>query len=177
MAAPLVSLLSSAADRKLTWHSCRRPTRLLHRATRDTFSVAAFHANCDNRGPTLVLIETEQGNIFGGATLAPWSSVGDYVADPSAFLFTLVNPCGVPPTKLVRNGSGDELYCDAAYGPTFGSAPDLHLSDNCNGGNTLSSTNLDGNGSFLNPTGFGADLFDGAQTFVVAEYEVFLLQQ
>ena len=45
---------------------------LLYSAEADGWSAAKFHEHCDNKGPTLVLIESEHGCIFGGSTSQLW---------------------------------------------------------------------------------------------------------
>ena len=39
--------------------------RLLFRASRDGFAAATFHSKCDNKGPTITVVQSA-GNIFGG---------------------------------------------------------------------------------------------------------------
>ena len=48
------------------WH-------LLFRASRDGFTAQAFHAKCDNKGPTVTIVKSGN-NIFGGFTENPWNS-------------------------------------------------------------------------------------------------------
>ena len=47
--------------------------RLLFRASRDGFAASTFHFQCDNQGPTVVVVKSG-GNIFGGFTEKPWAS-------------------------------------------------------------------------------------------------------
>ena len=50
--------------------------------------VAAFHQNCDNVGPTLVLIRDCSGISYGGYTCVSWSSTSSYYQadrDPMRF--------------------------------------------------------------------------------------------
>ena len=47
--------------------------RLLFRASRDGFTASAFHSMCDNKGPTITVVESE-ANIFGGFTENAWES-------------------------------------------------------------------------------------------------------
>jgi len=60
------------------------------------------------------------------------STVGGYIADSTAFLFTLVNPNNTPlklpvlPTLVVYS-----TYQNPGYGPTFGGGQDLHIADSC----------------------------------------------
>ena len=45
---------------------------LLYSAEDDGWTAAKFHEHCNNEGPTLVLIESEHGCIFGGSTSQSW---------------------------------------------------------------------------------------------------------
>ena len=47
--------------------------KLLFRASRDGFTAHAFHTRCDNKGPTVTIVESEN-NIFGGFTENSWLS-------------------------------------------------------------------------------------------------------
>ena len=47
--------------------------RLLFRASRDGFAAKAFHSRCDNKGPTVVIVNSNQ-YIFGGFTEVSWTS-------------------------------------------------------------------------------------------------------
>ena len=51
----------------------RRRLRLLFRASRDGFLASTFHSKCDNKGPTVTIVQSEE-NIFGGFTEESWSS-------------------------------------------------------------------------------------------------------
>ena len=42
--------------------------RLLYQASRDGFAAAVFHSKCDNKGPTVTIV-----NIFGGFTEQSWA--------------------------------------------------------------------------------------------------------
>ena len=47
--------------------------RLLFRASRDGFSAETFHYKCDNKGPTVTIVQSGN-NIFGGFTEQSWKS-------------------------------------------------------------------------------------------------------
>ncbi len=49
---------------------------LLYRATRDGFGAGKFHDMCDDKGPTVCLIKSEKGMVFGGYLDKSWSGVG-----------------------------------------------------------------------------------------------------
>ena len=48
--------------------------QLIYSAELDGWDSLNFHKNCDGLSPTLVLMESQRGNIFGGYTTKPWSS-------------------------------------------------------------------------------------------------------
>jgi len=61
-----------------------------YRATRDGFCGSDFHSKCDNLNhPTIVIIKTTDGSIFGGFTTKNWDSENHYVTDSEAFIFSL----------------------------------------------------------------------------------------
>ena len=69
---------------------------LLYRASRDGFEADMFHELCDEKGPTLSIIEAENGYKFGGFTRLTWEgNPEEYVFykinDDSAFIFSLTN--------------------------------------------------------------------------------------
>jgi hypothetical protein len=66
---------------------------------RDGFDVKQFHSKCDNKGPTLVIVLSEFGHVFGGYTKISWTSKEQYVKDESAFVFIVRSQKGTPPTK------------------------------------------------------------------------------
>ena len=45
---------------------------LLYRGSENGFEAPLFHQKCDNKGSTLVLIKSENGNLFGGFTTKSW---------------------------------------------------------------------------------------------------------
>ena len=53
--------------------SSRRTWVLLYRASRDGSSAESFHSKCDNKGPTVTIVNSVN-NIFGGFTDMPWMS-------------------------------------------------------------------------------------------------------
>jgi len=140
-------------------------TTLLYKASRDGFGAAAFHQKCDASFPTLVIVRSTEGHLFGGYATATWSG-SQYRNDAGCFLFSLANPTGTR-VKIAANNNGHNMYCVQNYGPTFGGNHDLHISDNSNV-NTNSYTNL-GN-AFVGQTNF---LFVGNRTFQTTEIEVY----
>ncbi|KAL9951567.1 hypothetical protein ACROYT_G044251 [Oculina patagonica] len=145
---------------------------LLHRASRNGWAASTFHSNCDNKGATVTVVKS--GNyIFGGYTDQSWDSSGGVTKRaPDSFLFSLVNPSGLPPTKmpLVAGREGNAIYCNSSYGPTFGGGHDLRIPNSPNSNSCY--VNL--NNTYQCPTGQNnTTFFTGNQNFTISEMEVF----
>ncbi len=85
---------------------------------------------CDNISNTLVLVKTQFGKIIGGFTHYTWNAVhNSYVNDSgkNSFLFSFDLK-----KKFVPVGGSHLIYCNPAYGPTFGAGCDLFIGDKCN---------------------------------------------
>jgi len=102
---------------------------LLYRSSRDGSSNKAFHTNCDRKGPTIILIETDKGAVLGGYTNTSWNN--EYYergakAD-KAFLFALTGFDLVSPFKMKLKNPDDTVAIlhHSDYGPKFGQGPDL----------------------------------------------------
>ena len=90
---------------------------------------AAFHTACDQKGPTLVLIQCADGVSYGGYTSISWTSNNQWQADAKAFLFRISNFINSRTQqvseKFARNGNGQDVYGGSACGPAFGTGNDL----------------------------------------------------
>ena len=151
--------------------------KLLYRATRDGFAAADFHAKCDHQSRTLTIIKTTDGYIFGGYTAVAWESSGDPKVDPNAFLFTSVNSLSKPLLIPFKVGSTNTIYCNATYGPTFGSGHDIKIANSSNT-TTDSYSNLGCSFDFnlFSPgTTQARSFLAGSYLFQTSEIEVFQL--
>ena len=64
--------------------------KLIFRGSFHGFKGKNFHSCCDNKGPTLTLVKTEKGEIFGAFTDIPWQSHGEYKnGNCNTFIFSL----------------------------------------------------------------------------------------
>ena len=93
----------------------------------------------------------------------------------NSFLFSLVNPSGLSPTKMPLK-SGQErsaMFCDKDYGPTFGYGVyhDLYICNVPNSNNCYTYLN----NTYQCPSGQNADMLTGCQSFLVSEMEVYRL--
>jgi len=90
---------------------------------------AAFHTACDHKGPTLTLIQHQNGIGYGGYTSISWSPNGQWQTDTKAFLFQIANftkkKKKQASQKFARKGNGMDIYAQSSYGPTFGAGHDL----------------------------------------------------
>lgn len=89
---------------------------LLYDTSKDGDSVSTFHSRCDGEGPTVTIVETTLGVMFGGFTDQHWSSTTGWGTDTDAFVFRL------RPSKLKFKVSSSSyaIYKSASYGPQFG---------------------------------------------------------
>jgi hypothetical protein len=150
----------------LSWLG-ERQLKLIYKGTRDGFGAANFHQKCDNQGETLTVIRSKGSYIFGGYTPISWSSREAYASDKRTFIFTLINPHNIPPTKFA-NTNQNSIYDGSSYGPYFG--PDLIIANQCN---ASTSSNSSFPNFFADTTGKSYNIFTGSQSFQVEEIEVF----
>ena len=52
--------------------------RLIYRASEHEYTASSFHECCNDKGPTLIVIKSSEGWIFGGYTTQSWSGDGIY---------------------------------------------------------------------------------------------------
>ena len=89
----------------------------------------AFHTACDHKGPTLVLIQCQDGVSYGGYTSLSWGCKKGYQTDTRAFLFRIANFTSChekhASQKFARTGAGSDIFTASGHGPTFGAGHDL----------------------------------------------------
>ena len=87
---------------------------LLYRLSRDSHFYQIFHKYCDNKGPTLTLIEAVEGFITGGYTPLDWDSKTEWKEDKDTFIFSLTEN-----KKFIKQNSSYSIFCLDSYGPWF----------------------------------------------------------
>ena len=77
---PNTQLVDIQYDVKLReWLGNDYKWKLLYRASEHDYTAKSFHEYCDNvNGPTLIVIKSSEGWIFGGYTTQSWSGKGIY---------------------------------------------------------------------------------------------------
>ena len=140
---------------------------LLFRASKEGYRASNFHSKCDGKSNTVTLVETMTGRRFGGFTDIQWEqSSGSHKSGSNGFLFSLDN------NEIYYNKNNQyNIYCNSSYGPCFGAASDLCISDSCNSNNCS-----DGSGSNYYETNGKQYALAGSHNFLVRDYEVFQLE-
>ena len=77
---------------------------LLYRLSRDGEQFSTFHQLCDNKAPTLVLYEIDDGNKIGFYTPLLWDSNSQFKNDLETFMFSLTK------AKNIKNLQAVLLY-------------------------------------------------------------------
>ena len=88
---------------------------LLYKKSRDGSSTKDFHKHCDNKGETLILIETTEGRKFGGVAYDSWDTNGNWRKNANDFVFSLDLD-----KKYNYSGKGSTTLGDLNSGFTFG---------------------------------------------------------
>ena len=118
--------------------------RILYKASDNEYSAAKFHQLCDGKGPSITIIKSNFGNIFGGYTSKKWPSINakeNYVKDDKAFLFLIrsndtIQQSQCPQSFDIIDEDRNAITSCKGYGPLFGDWYDIKIDDECNlGGN------------------------------------------
>ena len=62
---------------------------LLFDTKRDRDYASTFHDKCDGQYPTLIIIKSNTGYIFGGYVTSPWDSNNSFKSAPNSFIFSI----------------------------------------------------------------------------------------
>ena len=151
----------------------RSSLNLLYRGTRDGFTANNFHQVCDNKGPTLVIVKSNHGKVFGGFTDVAWDSTETYKNTKNAFLFSVDRK---KKYDIKPGSENSATYSYTSYGPTFGGGHDIYICDNSNtAGNSYAyfpySYVCD---EQVEPT--GSSYLAGAYKFTATEIEVYSVE-
>jgi hypothetical protein len=136
---------------------------VLYVASTDGDASSKFHSACDGKGPTVVIIETSTGNVFGGYTDISWGSSASWKLSSKSFLFGL-RP--VMKQYMIKDAERTyAVYHNANRGPHFGRGNDIYISP----GATVNSNSYTKGRTY---TVHHHDLNGGAQNFRVKDYVV-----
>jgi len=136
-------------------------------ASKDGDSSGQFHSACDNKGPTVVIVKTKTGAVFGGYTDVNWGGSAAYVSSSTSFLFR-IRPAMTHHT-VKKEKVGNAVYRNSGYGPSFGGGHDFYIASGA-----LSNKNSYSNAghSYTFPFYPSYQLPDGEKNFYVEDYIV-----
>ena len=97
------------------------------------FLAANFHSHCDNKGSTVVLIQSNHNHIFGGYTAISWKKESKSYKDSTAFLFKLYPDQAI--YNLTDKNSIDAINHRPSYMACFGDGFTVGIGDKCNSHN------------------------------------------
>ena len=138
----------------------------IYKATIDGGTGVSFHSHCDNKGPTLTLIESTNGYIFGGYISISWEAPSSWTYkgnDDNAFIFSINNEL-----KFPIQDKSKVIYNDGKYGPDFGNN-DIYLVKE----NFLKDSNNQCNSASYNAP---PEKIAGGKIFEVKELEVYTVK-
>eukprot|EP01084_Bolivina_argentea_P260350 439641_1 len=139
----LFRLLSSEVKDNI----CYKQFKLLYRASENNYSAKAFHAKCDHYSNTIIIIQSNFNNIFGGYLSIPWPDcfnnnnfMSNYInnnylqyADDNSFLFVMRSKNKELNSSRIECKGVDYV---STRGPIFcaadGNRQLLHIGDQCN---------------------------------------------
>jgi len=99
--------------------------KLIFKGTKHGMNATEFHKLCNSKGPTLTVMKSNYGKVFGGFLDQDWKGVNNYVNTTKSWLFSLTTK-----TKYTQNSgySSYGAYDYSTYGPTFGGGFDIYFS-------------------------------------------------
>lgn len=138
------SLILNGAERDRLWHLLlsKQPnliagtTRKKFTASEDGFDSNSFYSYCSGLSPSILVIKSNWGSIFGAFTSIPWQIDAGYSLSNNTFLFSLTNDriFEIKERDLeyaVYHGGRGARDLDSDLIFYFGAAAGLLLYDNC----------------------------------------------
>jgi len=142
--------------------------KLVFKGTKDGMNATAFHNNANNKGPTITVVKSTHGKIFGGFAPESWTSRNNYINSQKTFIFSVTNKAK---HELISPSShcATSCYDYSSYGPTFGGGHDFHLSND-----------FTSNSNYCNKNSFNFtdnNALTGGYNFQCEEVEVYSLDK
>ena len=137
--------------------------KLLFKKSTDGNTTKDFHDLCDNKGKTLIIIETTEGRKFGGVTYDNWNTNNSWRTNPKDFVFSLDSN-----KKYNYSGSRETTVGDITYGFVFGNSRTDYV-DICFKNQSLNEGISNSSDSFKT----NKELNNGNENFRTKEIEVY----
>ena len=156
------SIIEFDQDLVKSWLNNRNfNSELLFRKSRDGSTPNDFHNKCDNKGITIVFIETTKGYKFGGYTELQWDKSSSFKTDKSTFIFSFNHK-----EKYNARNINYSIYCSSNEGPRFGcNFPEIYFYGTLDKGQSYDNSSYN---TFL----LGRKLTNGEEFWDVKELEV-----
>lgn len=170
-------LLTEETAQKITeWIGETKQWKRIYSSSVNSLRPEEFHTAVDNKGACVVIVESDDGSLFGGYTSVGFNNGrnGRCYKDPHHFLFTLRNPWNIPPTCFHNKYPETSILYVDVYGPCFGSHSDFCIRGH--GGHFEESHVIGFPWSYEDPTGKGNSIFCGKENFSVKRMEVFIVE-
>ena len=166
------SILTDKAELSFVYSlfSTKPKFELLYRATRDGCYPKDFHSKCDNKGPTLTLIQTDDNKKFGGYISKDRQSGSRdqvYVKDKNAFIFSI----NKKKKYKIKDEKVDAFDYSSIRGPNFTTS--LGFYSNVDSGNMFKPANAYESETIPDYKSFNKYEFAGKNNFQAIEIEVF----
>jgi hypothetical protein len=89
---------------------------LLYSDSTHGWEMDKFHELCDEKGPTITVMKSKAGRVFGGFAMQSWDSeTGGFKADEKAFIYSIDRQ------QIYRVIHAQKaLWCYSSWGPSFG---------------------------------------------------------
>ncbi len=89
-------------------------SKLLFDSGKDGDSAKTFHSKCNGKNPTIYIVKSKSGYVFGGYLSIPWSSISKHFRDDEAFFFS------INLNKIYHFTNKNEvIYGNEGYGPVI----------------------------------------------------------
>ena len=142
--------------------------QLLYKKSRDGDQISKFHELCDNKGPTLTIFKTEDGNIGGIYTPLSWDDHTGWKNDLDTFMFNLNKS-----EKYKKLKNECSIYLSKNHGPWsyafgFSSTNQMNKIQHCG-------TNI--NNYYENGANILPNNTNGTKYFNVSDVEVFKINE
>ncbi|POG76190.1 hypothetical protein GLOIN_2v1557573, partial [Rhizophagus irregularis DAOM 181602=DAOM 197198] len=112
---------------------------LLYRANRDGNTPEGFHAKCDNKGATIIVVKIQNSeHMVGGYNPLFWDSSNSNKSTKDSFIFSFTDRNNLQTAKVgyIKDGRYENaVYSSQNYGPRFGGGHDLWQFNNLNNNN------------------------------------------
>ncbi|PRP86672.1 K+ channel tetramerization domain-containing protein [Planoprotostelium fungivorum] len=154
------------------WLGDNKVGKLIYNSSLHGTAAKDFHIRCDDQGPTVVVLRSKGGYLFGGHAADSWGRE-ELVSSPGSYVFTLHNPNRIPPMRYFpAAGNTYELRSVDSVGPLFGNG-DLSVTEEAFT-RPVPGTSFPRN--FVDRTGFGDKTFTGDHEFQIEEMEVYAVE-